>query len=282
MSESEIEDYMRAKTGAELFRAYGHWLDGGVADMMIDLPCLFQDGTVIHEAGYEAFEAGTHPNKVPTILGTNKEELKLFTMFDPYFRGKDDLYQVVASYGSDSWKACGVDQVARRLGSHVDQPDVYAYQFLWGAGGDTGESQLPDPMGFLSGAAHGLEIPFFFGKENDPLNMFFHLFMWTEKNRPGREALSETMMRYVAQFVRTGNPNEPGSNLPEWSPWSNDTGGPKCILFDVHENQSLDIQMSTVELTQEGVKQSMALEVPEPLYSEALYYLEQDDWDFIW
>ena len=112
--------------------------------------------------------------------------------------------------------------------------------------------------------------------------MFFHLLLWTEENRPGREALADAMMRYVARFARTGDPNEPGSSLREWSPWSNDSGGPKSILFDVHEDQSLDIEMSTVELTQEGVKQNLAHEVPEPLYSEALYFLEQDDWDFIW
>jgi para-nitrobenzyl esterase len=237
---------------------------------------------VIHEAGYEAFEAGTYPNKVPIILGSNKEEITLFMFLDPYFWGKRDLYRIVASYGSDSWKAWGVDQVARRLSSHVDQPGVYAYQFLWGAGGDTGESQLPDPWGFWLGSAHGLDIPFFFGSENDPFNLYMHLLLWTEENQSGREVLAEAMMRYVAQFVRTGDPNEPGSNLPEWSPWSNDAGGPKCILFDVDENQALDVQMSTVELTQEGVKESMSLDVPEPLYSEALYFLEGDDWDFIW
>jgi para-nitrobenzyl esterase len=282
MSDSEIEDYLRVKTGPELFYAHDHWLDGGFLDVMIDFPFPFQDGTVFPETGYETLADGSYPNKVPIILGTTKEELKTFAFLDPYFFGKPDLYQIAASYGSDSWKAWAVDQVARKLTSHMDQPAVYAYQFLWGAGGDPGQSQLPDPWGFWYGACHGLDVPFFFGNENEPLSMFFHLLLWTEENRPGREALADAMMRYVARFARTGDPNEPGSDLPEWSPWSNDSGGPKCILFDVHENQSLDIEMSTVELTQEGVKQNLAHEVPEPLYSEALYFLEQDDWDFIW
>ena len=112
--------------------------------------------------------------------------------------------------------------------------------------------------------------------------MIWHLLLWTEQNRPGREVLADAMTRYLTQFIRTGNPNEPGSNLPVWSPWSNDAEGPKCILFDVHQNQTLNIQMSTVELTQEEVKERMALEVPEPLYSDALIYLEDDDWSFIW
>jgi len=61
-----------------------------------------------------------------------------------------------------------------------------------------------------------------------------------------------------------------------------DADGPKPILFDVDEYHALDVQMSTFELTQEGIKESMDVQVPEPPYSEALYFLEGDDWDFIW
>jgi len=268
MSDSEIEDYLRGKTGPELLYAHDQ---SSLA--MISFPYHFLDGTVYPETGLETLADGSYPNKVPIILGTTKEERKSTMMLDPYFDGKPDLYQIVASYGSDYWKAGAVDEVARKLTSHTDQPAVYAYQFRWGAIGDTGQSQLPDPWGFRFGAGHALDIPFFFGRENEPFMGILHLLFWTEENRPGRDALADAMMRYVARFARTGDPNELGSSLPGWSPWSNDSGGPKSILFDVHEDQSLDIEMSTVELTQEGVEQSMALEVPEPLYSEALFYL---------
>jgi para-nitrobenzyl esterase len=239
--------------------------------MITSFPAVFEDGAVIPAGGFSTLQAGTYPNKVPVILGSNKEELKLFFFADPSFSGRDDLFQIVTSYGSDLWKAAGVDGVARALRSNADQPDVYAYQFLWGAGGETGESMIPDPWGFLLGSFHSLEIPFFFG--NDTVNVLMQLLVFTEGNRPGREALSSAMMAYAARFVATGNPNEAGSGLPEWEPWSNDPDAPKSILFDVDADQALDIQMSEDEFTESGVAERMAAEVPEPLYSEALSYL---------
>jgi hypothetical protein len=80
------------------------------------------------------------------------------------------------------------------------------------------------------------------------------------------------MMAYVAQFARTGNPNKIGASLIDWSPWSNATDGPKCILFNVQGDLPY-LTMSNVELTASGVKAKLASEVPEPLYSETLQYL---------
>jgi len=266
MTDPEIEGYLRTKTPRQMLQAYEPWFGG-----MFTMPNVFPDGAVLPEAGYATLEDGTYPNKVPTILGSNKDEMKLFMSGDPTFAGREDFYEIVTSYGSDIWKATGVDQPARKLSSHADQPDVYAYQFLWGTLDETGKSQLPGLLGFRLGAFHGLEIPFFFG--NDVFFVFFQVLIFTEQNRPGREALSAAMMQYAAQFARTGDPNPPGAGLPEWQPWSSETGGPKCILFNVDEDQALDVKMSTVELSVEGVLETMAEEVPEPLLTEAAEYL---------
>lgn len=267
MTNNEVEAYLRSKTAAELLEGYESSFFG-----MITFPYIFEDGTVIPDTGFDTFETGTYPGKVPIILGSTKEETKLFLFMDPSFRGKDELYQIVASYSSDLWKAVGVDNVARNLRSHLDQPDVYGYQFLWGAVGDTGESVIPDPWGFKLGASHSLDIPFFFGSDiwNGPMG----LLVFTEKNRPGREALSDAMMSYVAQFARTGDPNEPGAGLTEWKPWSNGVDEPKCILLDANEDEA-KIVMSTVELTESGVKETMESEVPESLYLEALQFIDK-------
>ena len=266
MTDPEIEAYLRAKTARQILRAYEPWFGG-----MFTMPNVFVEGTVLPDTGYATLEAGTYPNKVPTILGSNKDELKLFMFSDPTFAGREDLYEVVTSYGSDIWKATGVDQPARKLGSYADQPSVYAYQFLWGTLDETGQSQLPGSYGFILGAFHGLEIPFFFG--NDQVFNGLNYLLFTKQNRPGREALSAAMMQYAARFARTGDPNAPGSGLPEWQPWSNETGGPKCILLNVDEDQAIDVKMATVELTVEGVLETMAEEVPEPLLTEAAAYL---------
>ena len=237
---------------------------------MLVFPSVFQDGTVVAATGLEASSKGAHVNKVPLILGSTKEETKIFLFMDPFFADKDDLYQIVASYSSDLWKANGVDDVARKLTSYEDQPPVYVYQFLWGSGGDAGESPIPDPWGLKIGAAHSLDVPFFLG--SDGFNVYMTDWVFTEENRPGREALSDAMMAYVAQFARTGDPNEPGSDLPKWKPWSHGADEPKCILFDV-DGDLPDIRMTPLELTISDVLATMQSEVPEPLYSEALEYL---------
>jgi len=267
LSNAQVEAYLRSKSGAELLKAYESGYFG-----MISFPYIFEDGTVIVETGFDTFETGTYPNKVPIMLGTTKEETKLFLFLDPSFVGKDELYQAVASYSSDLWKAIGVDSVARELRSYPDQPNVYVYQFLWGAGGDAGKSAIPAPWGFRLGACHSLDIPFFFG--NDIWNGQLSLLVFNKENRPGRESLSNAMMAYVAQFARTGDPNKSGSGLTEWHAWSNAVDEPKCILFNV-QGDMLYLAMSNAELTASGVKAKLAAEVPEPLYSETLQFVNK-------
>ena len=277
ISAIEIEEYLRYKTPEQLLAGYE-----SVSFSMISLPFIFEDGTVIPQTGFETLEAGTYPNKVPIIIGSNKDETKLFLFMDPMFTGKDELYQAVTSYTSDLWKAAGVDEIARQLRMNAEQPEVYVYQFLWGSGWEAGESVLPEPWDLELGACHGLDIPFFFGNEGifGPLTTF----IFTEENRPGREALSDAMMTYAANFARTGNPNETGAGLTEWTPWSNDAGEPKCILWDANED-TVEIVMSDLELTQESVNASVDPEILEPLQSESLRFLfrfVEQHWDVGW
>jgi para-nitrobenzyl esterase len=246
MSNAEIGAYLRSKTGPQLLAGYG---TSSLGFGLLDLPNLFADGTVIVADGADAFQKGTYPNKVPTILGTNKDEWKMFLFWTSSDHGM--VYQTVARYMSDFWKVNGADAVARGMSSQPDQPDVYVYQFLWGSSlGDTRESILPEPYGSGLGAFHSLDIPFFLGA--DTINAFMTNMVFTEENRASRELLTDAMMAYIAQFVWSGNPNEPGSGLPEWTPWSNNEGESKCILFDAGLD-ALDISMTTTELTAAGL-----------------------------
>ena len=247
MSDVEIGTYLRSKTADQLLSAYENTGFG-----MISFPFIFEDGAVIPEGGFDALETGEYPNKVPMIIGSNKEETKIFLFMaslfseDP-FENKDDLYQKVASVTSDLWKVKGVDEMARKMTSSAGQPAVYAYQFLWGAAGASGTSVIPGEYGLKLGACHAMDIPFFFGNWD-----FFSILsgeVFTAGNRPGRESLSGEMQAYVAQFVRTGDPSPAGSGSVEWQPWSNTAGGPKCILLDADLNTAR-IAMSTAELTE--------------------------------
>jgi para-nitrobenzyl esterase len=261
MSQKDIENYLRSKSARDFLEMYP---EGKVLGL-IRFPNSFGDGTVLPVDLYGALKAGNY-NKVPIILGTNKEEAKLFLLFDPRFTpwrndgslfmdpAKAELYDLAARYQSDGWKVMAVDQLARILRSNADQPAVYAYQFLWGAGGMK-KSVVPVPYDLLMGACHGMEIDFVFGTEAVSLGGY----AFDERNRPGRVALSNAMMDYWARLARTGNPNREGSGLPEWKPWSNTEGSPKTILLDADFN-NLKIEMSMNELTNEVIERALKAE----------------------
>jgi len=226
----------------------------------------FTDGAVVPVTGFNTLEARTYPNKVPIILGTNKEERKFRLFFANAYPDDDDLYQHVGTLGTELWKATGVDGLLRRLRNNPDQPPVYGYQFCWGARRPDGRSPLPEPFASKLGAAHVMDIPFFFNLERSYGPIDKEIF--TEENRRGKEALTRSMMAYIAQFIRTGDPNRPGSDFTKvkWEPWSNKAGGPKCILFDVDGDEP-DIKMTTEEVTEEAVKARIET-LAEPLRSK--------------
>jgi para-nitrobenzyl esterase len=271
MSREAIRAYLRSKDDREILLCYTTWAFG-----MIDNPAILRDGFVIPEAGFDVLATGDYPSKVPLIIGSNKEEVKLFLLFSGAIPWRSELYAAAAKYGSDLWKAAGVDEVARRLSAHADQPPVYAYRFDWGAVDAQGNGPLPGNWGRKLGAFHSLDVPFFLGR--DTLNGVMHLVLFTGQNAPGRKALSGAMMKYVAQFARTGNPNAqgtgPGTGRAEWMPWMNGPGAPKCILFNAR-GDSPEIAMSDTELTDDAVMAEVKADLAEPLRSRTLDFLSR-------
>lgn len=261
MSLPETSSYLKSKSAEEFLETYPE----GPSVGMIRIPNNFLDGTVLPLDLYKAFKSGKY-NKVPVILGTNKEEAKLFLRQDKTFMpwtrdgslfsdpSKGELYELAAKYQSDGWKVLGVDNIARILRSNAGQPPAYAYQFLWGAGG-LKDSVIRAPFGLLLGACHAMEIDFVFGTEKTSLGPY----AFTPKNRPGRAMLSESMMDYWAQFARTGNPNREGAGLPLWQPWSNAKGAPKTILLDA-DLENIKIKMSNKELTNSDIEKALRAE----------------------
>jgi para-nitrobenzyl esterase len=228
----------------------------------------FTDGVVLPKTGFGTLESGTYLNKVPIILGTNKEERKFSLFFREAFsddasRNDEELYKNIAVFGSDLWKASGVDGLLRRFRANANQPDVYGYQFCWGARRTDGKNPLPEPYATMLGACHAMDIPFFFDltRTFGPIDKE----IFNEKNKSGKEALTRSIMTYVAQFIRTGDPNKPGSEFTKtrWEPWSNKVGGSKCIIFDV-DGDIPDIRMTSEELTEKGVRARLEV-LPEPL-----------------
>jgi len=253
MASGEIAAYLRSKSFSDFVRCR----------RAVPFKAAFEDGAVISVDGFHSLRTGTYPNKIPVIIGMNKEEAKFRLFFSEAFPDDEELYEHVSGFASDLKKATGCDDILRMLRENADQPDVYGYQFLWGARGRNGASVMPEPYGFRLGAAHGLDIPFFLNTDRvyGPIDRE----IFTEDNYAGRKALTREMMAYVAQFARTGNPNAPQLTRTRWSPWSNDTGGPKCILFDA-DKTATNIRMTAGEATEKGVRARLDA-LPESLRS---------------
>jgi para-nitrobenzyl esterase len=267
MSPEQIRVFLRSRTDRQIEQCYSSATMG-----MIDNPAILRDGVVIPTTGFDSLSTDDYPGKVPVILGGNKEELKLFLAFAGKPPWKSDLYQAMATYGSERWKVSGVDEVARRLVSHPDQPSVYTYLFSWGAMDAQGRSPMPGNWGRRLGAFHSLEVPFFLGA--DTVNGVMQSLLFSPQNQKGRKALSAAMMDYLAQFARTGNPNRPDSGLPEWTAWSETPGAPRGIVFDATADTAT-ISISNTELTDEGVLASLNADLPEPVRTQTLEALQK-------
>jgi para-nitrobenzyl esterase len=247
MSDADVRAYLRG-TGAR--RILARYKSGSFG--MADNPSLFRDGTVLPADGYRAFGTGAYANRVPVVIGSNADEVKLFQAFDRSLDWRSGAYQAATRFGSDRWKADSVDGVARRLSAHPGQPSVFAYHFRWGALRDDGSSVMPGNWGRRLGAFHSLEIPFFLG--TDTVNGVMGWFLFCRRNEPGRRALSAAMMAAIAHFIRTGDPNGPGA--PAWPAWSNAPGGPKSLLLDADLERAF-FTTSTVEYTRAGAEAAL-------------------------
>jgi len=249
-----VAAYLRSKTLEELYPPemkgpFGIIMAPGLLGLF-GMMGVYEDGYVVPKSPSECLSSGEY-NLVPMLFGCTREELKFFLpsvfiedvklwsltqefdpdnpalrfdeVFSPAMWPLLAVYEPIAALGQAVFKDNGVDKAAKILSA--DQ-DVYVYEFAW--------NEEPEPFDFLIGAAHTMDIPFVFGNFVSNKGSYSR-YAWSKANREARVELSSAMMIYYAQFARTGNPNPPGSDLPEWTPWNNDPEEPKRIIFDTGE-----------------------------------------------
>jgi para-nitrobenzyl esterase len=192
------------------------------------------------------------------ILGTNKDENKLFVFPNPLYvkrwlgvvpRVRDpDLYLGTTEAMSAMWKATGADKPAAALRS--TEPRVFVYRFDW----DEEPSVLGLDLGRFLGAAHGFEIPFVFGHFD--LGRAGNA-VWSEANRAGREALAERMMSYWAQFAHAGEPGRGRrGELPLWTAWDGRAAKHNYAILDTDAGGG--VRMGSEPVTVESVLASVS------------------------
>jgi len=247
-----LGDAPRSRSAEDLLRAY----PGDKSFGMLNMPTLIRDGVVLPETDTRELFARGEYNQVPIVLGTNRDEIKLFIFGDPelvrrwfgifpMLRVPEEQYELISEYGAKAYKASSVDSLATVLRS-AQGPSVYAYRFDW----DEEPTLFFADYGVLLGAAHGFEIPFVFGhwKLGGAGDRLFDA-----KNLPGREALSAQMSSYWAQLAFAGAPGRGRKgDLPTWTAWDDSTPeSPKYMVFDTEAGDG--VRMSYETYTKERI-----------------------------
>jgi len=252
----EIAAWLRGRPAGEILDAYRRE-EGGPG---LEVPQMFADGYVLpRQDALARFRRGGH-NGVPVILGTNRDENKLFLAFDPLHAEMrfglvpaahdPERFQALAEHLSALWKATGADAPAEAL--HASQPGrVFVYRFDW-------DEELSIPWVRLDetlGASHGFEIPFVFGHWDLGPRAVGLFGFW---NRGARRELSEQMMSYWAELAYAGDPGQGREgDLPRWVAW--DASGPeahKYVILDTEDGGG--VRMGSEPVTVQDVLAAVA------------------------
>lgn len=272
----ELSFYLLSKNSAELLSVFDENRMG-----MVNAPTMFADGHVLPDMEVETiFGLAENYNQIPVILGSNRDEPALFMAQDPRYvnttfgvfnRLKDESdYLKRVYYGALAWKATGVDQLAEVMLESGNE-DVYAYRFDW----DEERSVMFYDLSVALGAAHGLEIPFVFGRFSGGFGLEYMF-----PNDDAQTALSDQMMTYWANFARNGNPNGTTVQMYPWIRWGEQ--GKTSIILDTLASGGIRMMESIVTLS--SIKQELLAdqEFSQPQTKCEIYTLifyQTDDFD---
>ncbi|MDA8862078.1 carboxylesterase family protein [Gammaproteobacteria bacterium] len=215
-----------------------------------EIPLLTADGIVIPIDGLkEALSSRDHVNIVPTIAGSNKDEVKLWLASAEYFVGleysffgsllgvprvglKDEAaFELFNSYRSRAWKLRGVDNPLRSLAS-AGNNNLYAYRYDW----DDHRKWPIANFKKLIGAAHATEIPLLTG--NNKLVGDYGFLIYPKG--PSKHFLSKNMMNFWANFAKTAKPGS-SSNKQEWTKYDGlDEIESNFMVLDNRKNLKMD------------------------------------------
>ena len=241
-SNKEIRDVLLNLTTEDFFK---HYAD---RESYEEIPLLTSDNIVIPQIGLRAaLYEKEFVNNVPTIAGSNRDEVKLWLASAEYFveleysaigsalkipnvRLKDkEAFEAFNYYRSSAWKIRGVDVPLKGLHT-AGNNDLYAYRYDW----DDHRRYVVADFKELIGAAHATEIPLLAG--NAKLVGGYPLSDLIYPAGKSKFYLSRNMMRFWANFAKYGEPGK-STNSVSWKPIVDDGKlGTSFILLDSKQN----------------------------------------------
>ena len=252
-SEPAVRNYLYALSGERLAKLM---TNAGIR--MAVFPHLYNDGTVLPKDGF----ATNRFNSVPLIMFTASQEFSSFAKRDREFSSLKDAellgnpekyrqYQFANHYGSKFYGLFNAQESAEKMIGKYKSP-IYTVDFRWG----TNPEAAGEQMAKLYGAFHGIWTPFLTG-----INTGFSRNFPDSFNDPGARDLSEKFVRYVSNFLWTGNPN--GQGLPQWKAWTSARKGPTQLILDADLKRA-KISMSSERVRYEDIIEEMEKDVSIP------------------
>ena len=248
-----IMAYLRGKSPQQLLE-HMHGTEMG----LYRIPNMLRDGVVLPEGDpLRQMQRGAF-NRVPVILGTNRDEMKTMMIRNREYtklrfgilpRVLDQaLYERVTGYGSAMWKALGADEPARAMHA-AGHRDIFVYRFDW----DALASNWLINYQSLMGAGHSLEIPFtFYDIDNEMTYMPIDVI--DNSNIEGAEPLARAMSSYWGQFARAGRPaTGTAGDLPRWLPWQTQEN---YMVLDAQADGGIRLQRGGLD--RDGIFQRLA------------------------
>ena len=241
-SNEEIRDILLNSSTQQFFEHYAN------RETYEEIPLLTSDNIVIPEAGLRASLFNKDiVNKVPTIAGSNRDEVKLWLATAEYFVELDfsavgsllnipnvklkdeDAFEAFNYYRSSAWKIRGVDIPLKGL-YESGNSNLFAYQYDW----DDHRRYVVADFKKLIGAAHATEIPLLAGNAKlvggYPLSDLIY--------PAGRSKLftSRNMMRFWTNFAKSGEPGMSTNSIRWSSIVKNNEFGSSYIVIDNKNN----------------------------------------------
>jgi para-nitrobenzyl esterase len=228
-----------------------------------ELPLLNADGIVLPKIGLRnSLSSSQHVNKVPTMAGSNRDEVKLWLASAKYFVSLDysflgsiigvpkvilknkTAFNLFNSYRSRAWKIRGVDDPLKSL-YEAGNKDLYAYRYDW----DDHRRFIFGDFRELIGAAHATEIPLLAGNNKLVGDYGFLIY----PGGPSKNFTSKNMMKFWANFSKTGIPGF-SSNGKEWKIYDgSQNSASNYMILDKRKN----LQMSSDEFSFKSLLQDL-------------------------
>ena len=232
-----------------------------------ELPLLTNDGVVIPKIGLrESLSSEEHLNSVPTIAGSNRDEVKLWLATAKYFvdleysiigsilnvpnvkLNDEDSFEAFNFYRSAAWQIRGVTNPLDSM-YLAGNDKLYAYRYDW----DDHRRFVVADFKKLIGAAHATEIPLLAG--NSDLVGGYPLSDLIYPPSMSKRYTSKNMMLFWSNFAKSGSPGI-STNAVIWTPY----------IADNHKNYLILDKKKNLKMKSSDIS-----------FKSLIYQLENDD-----